>query len=306
MARMHTEDLRIDRPIGGELAPDEHGPDELHGLLSELRARRLRPTTPDSPPFFERDRRLAELEERFLRRERARIGNRAREAPVEPDAFVAWFDALEEHGPGQHHPLLEWLARDADLAQMRFFLQQELVAEDGVEDLVALAQRQLDPGPKLELARRNLDAMDVGREEGARGGRLRELAGELVLEPSARPIVWESSAIANLMMGLAYNRRYAYHAIGALGAIELTAPGRCVLVARGLERLGVAGAGRTYDARCAAGDGPRRAQWKRDVLCPLVSRDGSLSRWLAEGALMRMEAGRRAHERYRRELGIEM
>eukprot|EP01036_Dinobryon_divergens_P060900 gene60901-81204_t len=54
---------------------------------------------------------------------------------------------------------------------------------------------------------------------------------ELELHPAIDTTVWESLALANTMVGLATTRRYAYHAVGALGVIELTAPGRVKQVA---------------------------------------------------------------------------
>lgn len=285
---------------------DEADPERLHPRLAQLNARRLRPATPEQPPSFERERELAEIEERFLQRERAAVLDRARAAPTTPDAFVEWFEALEARGPGQHHPLFQWLASDADLESMRWFLEQELAGEAGFDDLVALTQRKLDAIPKLELARNYWDEMGVGREEGMHGPMLGRLAEELGLDPVHRPIVWESIAVGNLLMGVAYNRRYAYHSIGALGAVELTAPGRCLLVERGMARLGISGAGRRYYALHAVIDRRHSAQWDREVLRPLVARDPSLARWIAEGALMRLEAGRRTFERYRRELGVAL
>ena len=48
------------------------------------------------------------------------------------------------------------------------------------------------------------------------------------VEPVLETTVWEALALGNMMIGLAANRYYAYQAIGALGVIELTAPGRAV------------------------------------------------------------------------------
>ena len=60
--------------------------------------------------------------------------------------------------------------------------------------------------------------------------------------------VWESLALSNLMVALATARHYASQSIGALGVIELTAPGRSGLVNAGLKRLGIDGTARRYYA----------------------------------------------------------
>jgi hypothetical protein len=92
--------------------------------------------------------------------------------------------------------------------------------------------------------------------------------------------------------------------VGALGVIELTAPGRSALVNAGLKRLGVPAAARRYFALHATLDVKHSEAWNREVLAPLVDRDPRVAQALAEGALMRLHAGARCFTRYRRELGV--
>ena len=121
----------------------------------------------------------------------------------------------------------------------------------------------------------------------------------------AESTVWEALALANLLVALALDRRYAYQSVGALGAIELTAPGRVAQVDRGLSRLGVAKASRRYFTLHATLDVQHSAAWNREVLRPLVAREPRAAQAIAEGALMRLRAGARCFARYRRELGLE-
>jgi hypothetical protein len=107
------------------------------------------------------------------------------------------------------------------------------------------------------------------------------------LKPRVETTVWESLALANTTAGLAANRRYAYHAIGALGVIEMTAPERAGATAAGLKRLGVpfdepllrSSFGPRRQAlvgvECRSDLPPRRSESKR---CPAI----------AEGALMQL------------------
>jgi hypothetical protein len=106
------------------------------------------------------------------------------------------------------------------------------------------------------------------------------------------------------MVALAAHRRYAYASIGALGVIELTAPGRAAKVNAGLKRLGIAGEARRYFALHATLDVKHSAAWNREVLGPLVAADPRVARPIAEGALMRLNAGAKCFERYRREFGL--
>lgn len=278
--------------------------DRLHRALRELDHRRATPTTDTdwrSLLAAEYELRVQELE--LVDRECAQMEPLLTEVPTEPAAFIAWFEALERTGPGQHDPLFDWLAHEAPRDAMRWFVQQELAGEAGFDDLVALTQVRMPTRPKLELARNYWDEMGQGHAGGMHGPMLQALAQELGIARDA-PTVRESLALANLMTALASNRHLAYQSIGALGAIELTAPGRSTRVNSGLGRLGIDGAARRYFAVHATLDVRHSRAWNEEVLRPLVERDPALARPIAQGALLRLTAGARCFLRYRRELGL--
>jgi len=189
---------------------------------------------------------------------------------------------------------------------MRWFLRQEMAGEAGFEDLVALTQVRLPSRPKLEMARNYWDEMGQGHEGGMHGPLLSRLGEELDIggPDDNRDIVVEALSLGNLMVAMAMNRHHAYQSIGALGVIELTAPGRAEQVNLGLKRLGVAGAARRYFALHATLDKKHSAAWDAEVLRPIVEEDPDASVALAEGALIRLHAGARCFERYRKELGL--
>jgi hypothetical protein len=286
--------------------PQSSGMDErdLHLRLARHSQLRLRPGLPDEPPARDAAE-LRALEAEFVARERAAVSARAAEAPVDPAAFVAWFEPLRETGPGQGDPLFPWLAERATLEQMRWFLRQEVAGEAGFDDLVALAQVRMPVRAKLELARNYWDEMGRGRAPAMHGALLADLARSLGVEAALEQTVWESLALANLLVALALDRQFAFQCIGALGAIELTAPGRVAHVDRGLARLGVAKQARRYFSLHATLDVQHSAAWNREVLAPLVAEDPRRARAIAEGALMRLRAGARCFARYRRELLVD-
>ena len=275
---------------------------ELHLALARHGRRRLEPALPERPPTFAPG--LDELEREFVEQERAAVSERAGEAPRDPDAFVRWFEELRETGPGQRDPLFPWLAKSASLEQMKWFLAQEVAGEAGFDDLLALTQVKMPVQAKLELARNYWDEMGRGRRAGMHGPLLSDLARALGVCSHPETTVWESLALANLLVALALDRRYAYHSVGALGAIELTAPGRVAQVDEGLARLGVPKAARHYFTLHATLDVKHSEAWNREVLRPLVSGEPRAARAIAEGALMRLRAGARCFERYRAEFGL--
>ena len=269
---------------------------ELHRRLAHHHRQRLTPTLEADPPRLDPSD-VIDLR-RFLARERQAVAARADTAPTDPDGFVAWFEALHEDGPGQGDALFPWLAEHASLEEMRWFLQQELSGEAGFDDLVALSQVKMPDRPKMEMARNLWDEVGRGNPAGVHGTLLMRMADELGITSSIDEAVWEPLALANLMAGMAVER-YAYHSVGALGVVELTAPGRVAQVALGLRRLGVSAPARRYYELHATLDIEHFRRWQSEVLHPLVADEPRTAPLLAQGALMRLEAGRRCFERYR-------
>jgi hypothetical protein len=230
------------------------------------------------------------------------VSELAARASHDPNGFVRWFEDLKETGPGQKDPLFPWLAEHASLLEMTWFLEQEVAGEAGFEDLLALTQVKMPDRAKVELARNYWDEMGQGHATGMHGAMLTRLSHALKLHSEPSRAVWESLALSNLMSALAANRRYAYHAVGALGVIELTAPGRAACVNAGLKRLGIGGEVRQYFALHATLDVKHSEAWNLNVLRPLVEERPVVATAIAEGALLRLTAGARCFERYRRAL----
>jgi hypothetical protein len=283
------------------LAPDGREAHERarHLRLARLNAVRMKPVaaSADWRHDLREEFSLRSEEGEFVDAERAAVADRVAEIPADADAFMQWFEGLRESGPGQGDRLFPWLAAHATLAQMRWFLAQEVGGEAGFDDLVALTQVRFPVRAKLEMARNYWDEMGRGHERGMHGPMLANAARELDVHATPESTVWESLALANLMAALAANRRYAYQSVGALGAIEMTAPGRVSLVNAGLKRLGVSPQGRQYFQLHAGLDVQHSKDWNREVLRPLA-------RAIGEGALLRLRCGARAFARYRAELGV--
>lgn len=277
----------------------------LHEELRQLNEARLRPALDPLPwrATLAREIKRRVIEDQYLESCRQDVAARAAEAPDEATGFLAWFERLREDGPGQHDPLFPWLEREATLDQFRWFLCQEVAGEAGFDDLVAMTQLRMPEQAKLELARNYWDEMGRGIASAMHGPMLANLAEALALDRGA-VVVPEALALGNLLAGLAFNRHYAFHSVGALGVVELTAPDRARLVNLGLKRLNVAPHDRQYYALHATLDVKHSIAWNREVIAPLVRAQPSCARAIAEGALMRLRAGERCFVRYRAELGL--
>ena len=296
--------MDIDLARIGAFTAQIHGPEALHRALSHWNHRRLAPAMPsdDWTSDLNTDFRMLRLEGGFIEAFRTAIQPMVADAPQDPEAFVAWFEQLKETGPGQGDPLFPWLAADASLEDLRWFLTQEAAGEAGFDDLVALTQVKLPARPKLELARNYWDEMGRGSLGGMHGPMLERTIKALALEPSIDGIVWPALCLANTLTAFATTRRYIYQSIGALGVVELTSPTRVGYVAEGLKRLGQPPEARKYFALHAHLDIEHSNAWNAEALAPLVEADPTCARYIAEGALMRLVCGAQCFEAYREQL----
>ncbi len=280
--------------------------DRRHRRLAAFNADRFTPGLPhdDWESGVEAQAAMLLEEGRWIEERRAEVRVRAAEAPRDAAGFVEWFEALEQAGPGQNDALFPFLAEQATMEEMRWFLEQEVAGEAGFDDLTAMTQMRLPVRAKLELARNYWDEMGRGNAKGMHGPMLEHLARRLNLVPRPETTVWESLALANTMGALAANRRYAFQSVGALGVIEQTAPSRAKLVGEGLRRLGVSGKDRHYFDLHAVLDIKHSAAWNAEAAWPLVAENPDWAPALAEGALLRLEAGAACFRRYRAVLGV--
>jgi hypothetical protein len=276
----------------------------LQRRLAYWNRTRLAPQLPASDWQGEigREAAMRRVEVAFLEALRREAAPAAAEVPSDPDSFLAWYEGLKATGPGQGDPLFPWIAERASLADMRWFLEQEAAGEAGFDDLVAMTQVKLPKRAKLELARNYWDEMGRGNPKGMHGPMLDALVEALGLDPTIEATLPDGLALANAMTAMATNRRYAWHAVGALGAIELTAPGRSACTAAALRRLGFPPKVRRYFDLHASLDVRHSAAWNAEALRPLVEEDPARARAIAQGALIRLACGARCYELYRAHL----
>ena len=279
---------------------------EFQVALTKYNAVRFQPGLPEdtSPDQLKGESQIAEAEVTFVEALRKVVAPQTADIPSSVDRFIEWFEDLKTTGPGQGDPLFPWLATEATVEQMTWFLLQEVAGEAGFEDLLALTQIKVSEQAKLEMARNFWDEMGRGSGKGMHGPMLSRLADHFQINPTPDTVVPESLALGNAMIALANHRRYAFQSVGALGVIEMTAPSRAGYVNEGLKRLGVPAKKRHYFAVHAVLDVKHSEAWNREVLRPLVAEDPRRARAIGEGAVIRLWHGARTFERYRREFGL--
>lgn len=288
----------------GAFNPQFPDAEALHKGLAHWNHRRLSPVAPsdDWQETLAKDHAMQRLEGAFIEAFRAHVAPLVEDAPQDAEGFIAWFEDLQARGPGQGDPLFDWLEGAASLEDLKWFLTQEAAGEAGFDDLVAMTQVKVPDRAKLELARNYWDEMGRGSARGMHGPMLSRTTATLGLEPTIDATLWQSLCLANTMTAFATTRRYAWHSIGALGVVELTAPGRVACVDAGLKRVGVAPEARKYFALHAQLDIEHSKAWNAEALVPLVAEDPSRARFIAEGAVMRLLCGEQCFETYRAHL----
>jgi hypothetical protein len=194
----------------GAFSPQFPDAEALHKGLAHWNHVRLSPAEPSDGWREELDQeiRMRRIEGAFIEAFRRHVAPLVAEVPQDADGFIAWFEALKDHGPGQWDPLFDWLEGEASLEDLKWFLTQEAAGEAGFDDLVAMTQVKVPDRAKLELARNYWDEGmgPLTRTTAARDHRharpdavwrrpLTDPAG-LTLAPTIDTTLWQSLCLA--------------------------------------------------------------------------------------------------------------
>jgi len=286
-----------------------YGPafERFHRDLAKYNGRQLRPGFPHETwrEDVEVLARVVRAEGEYIEAVRREVAPLTAEIPSDVDDFIDWFEALKQSGPGQGDALFPWLAQSATREDMLWFVTQEVAGEAGFDDLLAMTQVKMPVTAKLEMARNYWDEMGRGRASAMHGPLLERLADYLDVDAQPDNVIAESLALGNAMLALARSRRYSFQSIGALGAIEMTAPTRAGYVDAGLKRLGIPTKKRIYFTLHAVLDVKHSECWNREVLRSLVGENPCCAQAIGEGAIIRLWHGARCFERYREHFALE-
>ena len=286
-----------------EFAKELAGPtfDLFQRELAKYNSRQLMPAFPscDWREKVNEYARVSAAEGEYIEAIRCEVSPLVKDVPSEVEDFIEWFEELKRVGPGQGDELFPWLAEQASLEDMLWFLTQEVAGEAGFDDLLAMTQVKMPVIAKLEMARNYWDEMGRGRDTAMHGLLLERLATYLNIDAKPENVVPESLALGNTMLALARSRRYCFQSISALGVIEMTAPTRACFVDAALKRLRIPAKKRLYFTLHAVLDIKHSECWNREVLRSLVEMEPRCARAIGEGAIIRLWHGARCFDRYR-------
>jgi hypothetical protein len=244
-------------------------------------------------PFVSRMMRELERpwEEDFLRRAHRDADLAPNSLPSDAEEFAKWYQQTAFAHALYEHELYAFLASDATMPQLEWFLRMECAGEAAFDDLVALAQVGTRGEVKMEMARNYWDEMGRGRDQAVHTHLFHQLIDDLNLTaPDAFELPWEVLSGVNLMIWSCIHRRNAYRAQGVLGAVELLAPQRCTRVVHGAARLGIRKKTVVYYGAHAIIDIGHAEGWLRHVVEAQVRSFPDARLGIAEGLLVRADA----------------
>ena len=112
---------------------------------------------------------MRELERPWEQDVLRRVSQEARlsieDLPSDPKDFARWYQLTAFSHPLYEHDLYAFLASDATMAQLQWFLRMECAGEAAFDDLVALAQVGTRGEVKMEMASNYWDEMGRGRSQ---------------------------------------------------------------------------------------------------------------------------------------------
>jgi hypothetical protein len=211
--------------------------------------------------------------------------------PADPKEFARWYQLAAFGHPLYEHDLYAFLASDATMPQLEWFLKMECAGEAAFDDLVALAQVGTRGEVKMEMASNYWDEMGRGRHQAVHTHLFHQLIDDLCISaPDASELPWEVLSGINLMIWSCIHRRNVFRAQGVLGAVELLAPQRCTRVVHGATRLGIRKKTVVYYGAHAIIDIGHAEGWLAHVVEAQVREYPDARLGIAEGLIARADA----------------
>lgn len=230
--------------------------------------------------------------------------------PQDGAGFVGWYRALFKRHLQDASGFFDYLAEQASLDEMAFYVCLEEQVDGRFDDVIALAQVGLAGEEKLALARNYWDEMGSGQLEGMHTRLFGESAAHFRAVLQASPLASGLSATAeairngNLLMLMALDRRHAVRLLGALTLLEHTAPHRFAKAVAGMRRLGVPPAAVYYHEIHIEVDARHGDDLLHRIVAPLAGRRPDLIAEIAIGMQVRCNVAGDYYRGMARQMGV--
>ena len=211
--------------------------------------------------------------------------------PQNYSEFINWYNELHSRHTKEVSSFFNWLANEATLEELGFYIAMEEQVDGRFDDVIALAQLGLTGDMKLALAENYWDEMGLGKEAemhtilfNKSAKKLSALLDNGVLTPKPPA---EALKNGNLLLMYSLRRQYHPRLLGALAILEHTAPYRFSKTVKAMQRLNLSEDIIYYHEMHIKIDANHGKQLLQRVLLPLVKHNPEIIKEICIGCLTR-------------------
>lgn len=228
--------------------------------------------------------------------------------PETAEQFLLWYRNLHKQHRDHIEPFFEYIAHDASMQEIAYYIAMEEQVDGRFDDVIALAQLGLTSDMKLALAENYWDEMGKGE--------LAQMHTTLFCD-SARymhqfvdrkhehtPVPAEALANGNVILMYALNRQFCARLLGVLAILEHTAPYRFSRTVRGMQRCGIPTEVIYYHDLHIKVDADHGKDLLERVLLPLITSAPHTLREVCLGCMIRLNVAQNYYASLARTLGI--
>lgn len=210
--------------------------------------------------------------------------------PQNYSEFINWYNELHSLHTKEVATFFDWLANEATLEELGFYIAMEEQVDGRFDDVIALAQLGLTGDMKLALAENYWDEMGLGKESEMHtilfndsAKKLSALLDNKILTPPPA----EALKNGNLLLMYSLRRQYHPRLLGALAILEHTAPYRFSKTVKAMKRLNLSEDIIYYHEMHIKIDANHGKQLLQRVLLPLVKHNPEVIKEICIGCLTR-------------------
>lgn len=234
---------------------------------------------------------VREIEDAWMKYEESRI--KQYDLPNDPSEFKDWYKKIYRIHKEKVRQFFHFLAGEASLHQIAYYICLEAQVDGRFDDIVALAQIGVDGKKKLAFANNYWDEMGNGALHKMHTVMFEESASYMKKLIEKTNLLDDMGTVAslkngNIIMMFALRKKFMLRLFGAIGILEDTAPARFAMTVKGMRRHNLPESVIAYHEEHIAIDTKHGREMFYDVLIPMV-KEGSkeLMHEICRGVLIR-------------------
>jgi hypothetical protein len=215
---------------------------------------------------------------------------------IPQDDFADWLELfIGSHEVARHPTYFAFLAHEASIDDIRFYLVQESAIDGNTDDFLAALQIGAPRQAKLEIAANYWDEMGEGSEEGLHSELFLSALRSFAVGPdeTTAALTFEALVCGNLQTMLSLRRKYFYLGIGYFAATEQLVPERFKALKLGWERTGLPESAAQYHMLHIEVDSFHTERWYREVIRSVAAQGAAQRAEIVRGALHRIFTSQR-------------